>query len=361
MQRHWLQSEQGVKGRGAASALPHRFESTKREPEDDGWPRDDDALQVHTATTVEAIGAGRILTRNASPDIPFELSINPYRGCEHGCIYCYARPTHSYLNLSPGLDFETRLFAKMDAPAALRAALASPRYQPRSLCVGSATDAYQPVERRLRITRGLLEVLAEARHPFLLITKSSAVERDLDLLGALGSLASVQITLTTLDPELARRLEPRATAPARRLQSIRRLAQAGVRVGVSVSPTIPFVTEPELERILAAACDAGARQAFTIPLRLPWEVAPLFEDWLRRHLPERAERVMARLRDLRGGKLNDARFGSRFQGEGVWAELLRQRFRKACARLGLQVRAVEPDFSQFRRPVLDAPAQGSLF
>lgn len=352
MRTVWLQSETTIKGRGAATPLPHRFEQLQRLPEDDGWPGDDEALVEQPGTRVEPIAAGQILSRNDSPDIPFEQAVNPYRGCEHGCIYCYARPTHSYLNLSPGLDFETRLFAKIDAAEALRRALSSSRYVPRSLCIGSATDAYQPVERRLRITRGLIEVLADARHPFLLITKSSAVERDVDLLAPLAALGlvNVQITLTTLDPELARRLEPRASSPARRLQTLRRLSEAGVAVGVSVSPTIPFVNEPELEHILAAAAEAGARQAWTIPLRLPWEVAPLFQDWLQRHLPDRAERVLARVRDLRGGHLNDSRFGSRFRGEGVWAELLRQRFDKACGRLGLERRSQPMDFSRFRAP-----------
>lgn len=361
MRTVWLQSETTIKGRGAATPFPHRFESLQREVQDDGWPRDDEPSVAHPPTQVELVQAGQILSRNHSPDIPFELAINPYRGCEHGCIYCYARPTHSYLNLSPGLDFETRLFAKMDAPQALRTALASQRYMPRSLCIGSATDAYQPIERRLRLTRGLIEVLAECRHPFLLITKSSAVERDVNLLASMAEFVSVQITLTTLDPELARRLEPRASSPQRRLLTIRRLTEAGLAVGVSVSPIIPFVNEPELERILGAAREAGAVEAWTIPLRLPWEVAPLFEDWLRRHLPDRADRVLARLRDLRGGRLNDARFGSRFRGEGIWADLLRQRFDKACGRLGLSRRGREPDFSQFRRPAAGVSAQAELF
>ncbi len=362
---HW-QALSGPKGRGSPQPLAHRFENLQRDPLDDGWPRDDEAIADSVATELREHRGGQILTRNSSPDIGFEQSLNPYRGCEHGCVYCYARPTHSYLDLSPGLDFETRLLAKIDAPELLRKAIASSRYQPASLCIGTATDCYQPVERRLRLTRDCIAVLAEAGHPFSLVTKSSAVERDLDLLAPIADLVLVHITITTLDAELARRLEPRATAPARRLQTIRRLTEAGLRVGVSVSPTIPFVNEPELEGILAAAREAGACRASSIPLRLPWEVAPLFEDWLRRHLPDRAERVLARVREMRGGRLNDARFGSRFRGEGVWAELRAQRFHKACARLGLAREPFVYDFSRFRRqggggPERAESAQASLF
>lgn len=351
---------QGPKGRGTPQLLPNRFQRLDRDLTDDGWPSDDQAIAETVATEVQAHRGGQILTRNQSPDIGFEQSLNPYRGCEHGCIYCYARPTHSYLDLSPGLDFETRLVAKMDAAELLRKAIASPRYQPASLSIGTATDAYQPIERRLRLTRDCIAVLVEARHPFSLVTKSSAIERDLDLLAPIADLVLVHITITTLDPELARRLEPRATAPARRLQTIRRLTDAGLRVGVSVSPTIPFVNEPELEAILEAGRDAGASRASSIPLRLPWEVAPLFEDWLRRYLPERAERVLARVREMRGGKLNDARFGSRFRGEGEWAELRAQRFHKACARLGLGREPFVYDFGRFRPPRADT-AQAELF
>ncbi len=350
-----------IKGRAAVAATPNRFAGDLRVAEDDGWPMDDEATLLSPKTVVAEQPAGQILTRNASPDIGFDLSVNPYRGCEHGCIYCYARPTHSYLDLSPGLDFETQLIAKIDAPAALRKALSSPRYRPAALCIGSATDAYQPIERQYRLTRGLIEVLAEARHPFLLITKSSAVERDLDLLAPMAAkgLVTIHLSITTLDCDLARRLEPRATAPQRRLLTIARLAKAGIPVGVSVSPTIPFLNEPELESILTAARDAGATEAFSIPLRLPWEVAPLFEDWLARHAPLKAARILARVREMRGGALNDARFGTRFTGEGVWAELLRQRFRKACVRLGLKPSRAVQDFSQFRPP--GTQGQAALF
>lgn len=264
--------------------------------------------------------------------------------------------------MSPGLDFETRIVAKVNAAERLREALSSPSYRPSYLCLGTATDAYQPVERKLGITRQIVEVLAEAQHPFSLVTKSSGVERDLDLLAPMAqrNQVSVYVSVTSLDPELARTLEPRAAAPHRRLQTIRALAEAGVPVGVSVSPLIPFLNEPELERILEAAAEAGARRAFSIPLRLPWEVNPLFQDWLLQHQPDKAARVMARLRDMRGGKDNDARFGSRMKGEGIWADLMQQRMRKACERFGFGRQRHELDFSQFRAPGLQA-GQQSLF
>lgn len=354
-----------VKGRGTAWALEHRFSATRHEAADDGWGTLDQAAQEERSAPDTRIIEERvksILTGNDSPDIGFDLSINPYRGCEHGCIYCYARPTHSYLNLSPGLDFETRIIAKVNAAERLRETLASREYTPLSLNLGSATDAYQPAERRLRITRGVIEVLAEARHAFSVITKSSLIERDLDLIAPMAAdrLAAAYVSITTLDNQLARRLEPRAAAPARRLRTIETLAKAGVPVGVSVSPVIPFLNEPELERILEAAADAGATTAFSIVLRLPWEVNPLFQQWLRQHVPERADRIMARLREMRGGRDNDARFGSRMTGQGVWAQLLRQRFEKSCARLGLNRERVELDLSGFRRPSRQ-PGQASLF
>jgi DNA repair photolyase len=354
-----------VKGRGTVWAIEHRFSSTHTEALDDGWGTLEQAAQeeqVAPGTQLIEERVRSILTGNDSPDIGFDLSINPYRGCEHGCIYCYARPTHSYLNLSPGLDFETRIIAKVNAAECLRDTLSGRDYTPLSLNIGSATDAYQPAERRLRITRGVLEVLAEAQHPFSIVTKSALIERDLDLIAPMAAqrLAAVYVSLTTLDPELARKLEPRAAAPARRLRTIETLAKAGVPVGVSVSPVIPFLNEPELERVLEAAAAAGASTAFSIVLRLPWEVNPLFQQWLQQHVPEKAERIMARLRDMRGGKDNDARFGHRMRGQGVWADLLRQRFQKACARLGLNRARVELDLSRFRRPARQ-PGQASLF
>ncbi|WP_377152732.1 PA0069 family radical SAM protein [Roseateles sp. UC29_93] len=354
-----------LKGRGSAWAMPHRFESREREQYDDGWGTlDQEALEEHIAPRTQIIEehAKKIVSGNQSPDIGFDLSINPYRGCEHGCIYCFARPTHSYLNLSPGLDFETKIIAKVNAAERLRETLASSAYRPAPLVLGTATDAYQPIERKLGITRAVVEVLTEARHPFSVVTKSSGIERDLDLIVpmALRRQVSVYLSVTSLDPALSRILEPRAASPQRRLQTIRTLAEAGVPVGVSVSPVIPFLNEPELERILEAAAEAGATKAFSIPLRLPWEVAPLFHDWLRLHQPDKAARIMARLHDMRGGKDNDPRFGTRFTGEGIWAELLQQRLRKASKRLGLGRERHQFDFSEFRPPA-KVVGQQSLF
>ncbi|MDP1533733.1 MAG: PA0069 family radical SAM protein, partial [Rubrivivax sp.] len=337
-----------IKGRGTVWAIEHRFSQRSSSEFDDGWGTLEQMAQEERsapATRIIEEQARSILSGNDSPDIGFDLSINPYRGCEHGCVYCYARPTHSYLNLSPGLDFETRIIAKVNAAERLREALSARGYTPMLLNIGSATDAYQPAERRLRITRSLIEVLAETRHPFSLITKSSLVERDLDLIAPLAAdrLAAVYVSLTTLDPALARALEPRAASPQRRLRTIETLARAGVPVGVSVSPVIPFLNEPDLEHVLEAAAAAGASTAFSIVLRLPWEVNPLFQNWLQQHVPERAARIMARVREMRGGKDNDSRFGSRMSGQGVWAQLLRQRVDKACARLGLKRRREELD------------------
>ncbi|WP_284617036.1 PA0069 family radical SAM protein [Aquabacterium humicola] len=359
-----------VKGRGTAWALAHRFNRDQREAFDDGWgtleqAASEEVLPVGTQVLEEHVKT--ILAGNDSPDIGFDLSINPYRGCEHGCIYCYARPTHSYLNLSPGIDFETRIIAKVNAAERLRQALSARAYTPLALNIGSATDCYQPVERRLGITRSVIEVLKDFNHAFSLITKSAGVERDLDLIAPMAErrLAAVYLSITSLDPALARVMEPRAAAPHRRLRAIETLAKAGVPVGVSVSPVIPFLNEPELERILEAAREAGATSAFSIVLRLPWEVNPLFQDWLQQHFPDKALRVMARLREMRGGKDNDARFGSRMTGQGLWAQLLRQRFEKACARLGYNRQRVELDLTQFRRPgpLEDdgTPRQASLF
>jgi DNA repair photolyase len=354
-----------LKGRGSTTAMAHRFESVQREQADDGWGTlEQSAVEERLAPATEIIEerAGRILSSNQSPDISFDYSINPYRGCEHGCIYCFARPTHSYLNLSPGLDFETRIVAKVNAAERLRDELSRPRYEPRSLVLGTATDAYQPVERRLGITRRVVEVLAQCQHPFSIVTKSAGVERDLDLIAPMAAqgLVSIYVSVTTLDNDLARILEPRAAAPARRLRTIGALAAAGVPVGVSISPIIPFINEPELERILDAAVAAGASSAFSIPLRLPWEVNPLFQDWLLRHFPQRAERVMARVREMRGGKDNDARFGSRMTGEGVWADLLRARLHRAARRHGLRMERRPVELGLFRRPT-PASGQASLF
>jgi DNA repair photolyase len=354
-----------VKGRGTVWAIEHRFSTDQRESFDDGWGTLEQAAreeQLKPDTQVIEEHVKSVLSSNDSPDIGFDLSINPYRGCEHGCVYCYARPTHSYLNLSPGLDFETRIVAKVNAAERLREALAKPNYVPLLLNLGSATDCYQPVERRLKITRSIIEVLSECSHAFSMFTKSAGIERDLDLIAPMAArgLVAIYITLTTLDGQLARTLEPRAAAPHRRLQTIEALAKAGVPVGVSVSPMIPFLNLHEMERILQAARDAGARSASSIVLRLPWEVSPLFQQWLKQHVPDRAERIMARVREMRGGKDNDPRFGTRMTGTGVWAQLIRQRFDKARARLGFDRTRFELDLSQFRRPSRQ-PGQASLF
>ena len=353
------------KGRGTIWAIEHRFKVHTHEAFDDGWGTLEQVAgeeRMAPGTQVLEENVRSILSSNESPDISFDLSINPYRGCEHGCIYCYARPTHGYLNLSPGLDFETRIVAKVNAAEQLRQALTARSYTPMSLNIGSVTDAYQPAERRLRITRAVIAVLKEAQHPFSIITKSSLVERDMDLIVPMAAerMAAVYVSITTLDPSLARVMEPRAAAPQRRLRTIEALARAGVPVGVSVSPVIPFLNEPELETVLTAARDAGATRAFSVVLRLPWEVNPLFQQWLEQHFPERAARVMARVREMRGGHDNDAQFGTRMTGTGLWAQLLRQRFEKCAARLGLNRERVELDLTRFRPPAADS-RQASLF
>ncbi|USX16270.1 PA0069 family radical SAM protein [Oxalobacteraceae bacterium OTU3CAMAD1] len=347
------------KGRGAVSNLQGRFEVNAREAYDDGWEREEEeASPWKTQVTDEYCKS--ILSRNASPDLPFSVSLNPYRGCEHGCIYCFARPTHSYLGLSPGMDFESKIFAKVNAPEMLRRELAKAGYEPESIALGVNTDAYQPCERERKLTRRVLEVLQECQHPVGLITKSSLIERDIDILSAMAAKrqAGVAITLTTLDPAISRTLEPRAAAPARRLRTIRTLTDAGIPVAVSVAPIIPFVTEPDIERLLEAVKEAGAVTAHYTVLRLPWEVAPLFQQWLQAHFPERAQRVMNRVREMRGGKDYDSTFGSRMKGEGVWAELIRQRFKIATERLGLSgkgSRFHSMDASQFTRPLVVPP------
>jgi DNA repair photolyase len=348
------------KGRGAVSNLAHRFEAVQRSAEPDALADDEELPPLGTTVTFEA--ARSIITRNESPDIGFDRSINPYRGCEHGCIYCYARPTHSYLNLSPGLDFETKLVAKRNAAELLSKELAAPGYTPELIMVGVNTDAYQPIERELKITRGVLEVLVAARHPFGLVTKSSLVERDLDLIATMAqsNLVSVSISITSLDSRLARILEPRAASPERRLRTVRTLAEAGVPVRVNVAPVIPFVNEPEIEAIVDAAAQAGARNAHYTVVRLPWEVSPLFEEWLRTHFPDRAQRVMNRIREMRGGKNYDARFGRRMTGEGTWAKLIEQRFALAGARHGFSDSWPSLRTDLFVRPRLPTP-QMDLF
>lgn len=341
-------------GRGApTNVTPARFALPLREADGD-WLDVQSGLDgnpvQHTTVTVEHPKS--IVTRNTSPDIPFEHSINAYRGCEHGCVYCYARPSHAFHDLSPGLDFETRLFAKPDAVALLRKALAKPGYRATTIAMGTNTDPYQPIEHDWGITRGLLELLAETGHAVSITTKSDRVVRDLDLLGPMAArgLVAVAISVTSLDPKVHRSLEPRAPAPAKRLSAISALAEAGVPVNVNVSPIIPAITDHEIEAILAAAADAGARRASYIPVRLPHEVAPLFRDWLDAHYPYRAAKVMATIQSLRGGRDNDPGFGSRMRGTGVWAELIRARFRIACKRLGLNSERLILDETQFRPP-----------
>jgi DNA repair photolyase len=321
------------KGRGATENPEGRFEAWKRDPFDDGWPEADQDGSL--TTTVHEVRSRSILTRNDSPDIPFSLSINPYAGCEHGCIYCYARPSHGYRGLSAGLDFETQLFAKVNAAELLRAELARPGYRCEVIALGANTDPYQPIEKRLRITRGIVEVLAEFRHPVAIITKSAMVERDLDLLATMARkrLAQVFLSITTLDHELARRMEPRASAPRRRLAALQALSAAGVPCGVMVAPVIPFLTDSELEAVLEAAREAGATLAGYVLLRLPFEVKDLFKAWLAEHFPLKADHVMSRVRAMRDGHENDPNFGSRMRGSGVLAELLTKRFRLACERL----------------------------
>jgi DNA repair photolyase len=352
------------KGRGALSNLAGRFETQTTEVIDDGWWQDGDSEQNSlTKTHVTHEMAKTILTRNESPDLPFSVSLNPYRGCEHGCIYCFARPSHAYLGLSPGLDFETRLFAKLNAPELLRRELAASSYIPSSIALGVNTDAYQPCERKLQLTRKVIEVLHECKHPVGLITKSTLIERDIDLLADMASqqLAVAAVTITTLDHDISRTLEPRAASPKRRLETIRRLANARIPVSVSVAPIIPFITEQELEKVLTAAIEAGATSAGYTILRLPWEVNPLFQQWLEAHFPERAKRVMNRVRDMRGGKDYDAHFGSRMRGEGLWADMIRQRFEKTLLRLGIHrsARFSTLDTSVFRKP-LSVPAKHKM-
>ena len=322
------------RGRAATGNPVNRFHSVHSEAVDDGWSGE--AEPPRLATTLGVDCSRSVISYNQSPDVPFDRSINPYRGCEHGCIYCFARPTHAWLDLSPGLDFETRLFYKPDAVEQLRSELARPSYRCAPLAVGANTDAYQPVERRLQLTRAILGVLAETAHPCVIITKSSLIERDLDVLVRLAEqgLVQVRVSLTTLDRELARRMEPRAAAPQRRLEVIRRLRAAGVPVGVLAAPVVPVLTDPELERLLATAREAGAESAGYILMRLPHEVKSLFRDWLQAHYPQRAAHVMNAVRDTRGGRENDPRFGMRQSGSGVLAAMIADRFRLAVRRLG---------------------------
>ncbi|MBU6421759.1 MAG: PA0069 family radical SAM protein [Gammaproteobacteria bacterium] len=325
------------KGRGALSNPEGRFETQHRENFDDGWDREEEPLPPFE-TTVTPEPARSIISRNQSPDIPFEQSINPYRGCEHGCIYCFARPSHAYVNLSPGLDFETKLFYKEHAAELLEQELRKPSYRPSPITLGANTDPYQPIERKLKVTRSILEVLQRFHHPVSIITKSTLVARDLDILADMArlNLASVMVSITTLDENLKRSLEPRAAGPWARLRTLRALAAQGVPVGVLNAPIIPVVNDREIEQILELAAEAGACCAGYVLLRLPYEVKDLFKEWLDAHLPERAAHVMSIIRQMRGGKDYQSGFGTRMRGTGEYAELIARRFALACRKFNLQ-------------------------
>ncbi|TNC09831.1 PA0069 family radical SAM protein [Methylobacterium terricola] len=348
------------RGRGATANPTGRFEAADREAFADGWELEEDLRPLRTEVTMER--ARSIITRNTSPDIGFDRSINPYRGCEHGCVYCFARPNHAYAGLSPGLDFETKLFAKPDAASLLERELSARGYTPRTIALGTATDPYQPIERRYRLTRGVLEVLARFRHPVGLVTKSDLVLRDLDILTpmARNGLVKVALSVTTLDPDLARRMEPRAPRPEKRLAAIRALAEAGVPVMVLVAPLIPGLNDHELENVLARAREAGASEAGGVLLRLPHELADLMRDWFAEHYPDKAGRAFSLLAQARGGKVYDATYGRRFTGTGPYADLLDQRMRVAMARLGYPAERVRLRADLFSVPV-GVGGQYSLF
>jgi len=340
------------RGRGARSNRAGRYESELREAFDDGWESLGELEPFKTQVQRET--AKSIIASNDSPDLGFDQSINPYRGCEHGCVYCYARPTHAYLGHSPGLDFETKLYAKVNAAALLERELANPRYAPKVIALGAVTDPYQPIEREHKITRGILEVLDAASHPVGIVTKSALVVRDADILTRMASrgLVKVAISLTTLDRTVARKMEPRAATPPRRLDAIRALSAAGVPVGVMVAPILPAINDSEIESILAAARDAGAREAGYVLLRLPLELKELFREWLATEFPDRASRVINILRSMHGGKDYVAAFGVRQRGAGPYAEQIGSRFRLAVKRLGLNERHLRLRTDLFRRPVL---------
>jgi DNA repair photolyase len=354
------------RGRSAVSNPDNRFADWKREAADDGWWREDEDELAPMATELIIDTAKTVISYNDSPDIPFDRSINPYRGCEHGCAYCFARPSHAYLGLSPGVDFETKLSYKPDAAILLRKELAKPNYTCASISLGINTDAWQPVERRLGVTRSILEVLAECHHPVSAITKSALILRDMDLLVPMAqkNLLHVAVSITTLDAQIARTMEPRAASPQRRLAVVRELAAAGISVTVLVAPLIPALTDHELESIMEAAAEAGATSAGYIMLRLPREVKPLFHDWLERNQPGRTEHVYSLLRQMHGGKEYDSKFGQRQRGTGPLADIIAQRYRVAARRLGLDKKSPRLDCTRFVAPKLVgmvSPAQGSLF
>jgi DNA repair photolyase len=348
------------RGRGAQSNAVGRYEPLARIAFDDGWRSLDELPAFKTTVTVDA--TRKIITRNSSPDIGFDRSINPYRGCEHGCVYCFARPTHAYLGLSPGLDFESKLFVKPEAADLLEKELASPNYSPKVIAIGTNTDPYQPIERRYKVMRRILEVLDRAGHPVGIVTKSALVLRDLDILARMAErkLAKVALSVTTLDPDLARRMEPRAATPMRRLETLRRLAQAGVPTTVMVAPIIPALNDMEIERILDAAQAAGVREAGYVLLRLPLEVRDLFNEWLKANYPGRAAHVFKLIRDMRGGKDYDSEWGKRMKGTGPYAWMIGRRFEMACEKRRLNAAKYQLSTEHFRAPKPEA-AQMSLF
>ena len=348
-------STEKVRGRGAASNPANRFEKMSYERTE--WDQPDDP-SIHTVFLRDETRS--IINYNDSPDVGFEASINPYRGCEHGCIYCFARPNHEYLGFSAGLDFETKILVKENAPELLRRELSSPRWKPQVIAISGVTDAYQPVERRLQLTRRCLQVLAEFRNPVVIITKNELVTRDIDMLSQLARFDAVLVfvSVTSLDPELARELEPRASQPNRRLAAIESLAKAGIPVGTLVAPVIPGLTDHEMPGILAAAAQAGARAAGFVPLRLPYGVGPLFEEWLALHRPLQKEKILNRVREIRGGRLNDPNFHTRMQGSGAYAHHMSELFEVSCRRAGLNSKRPRLSISAFRLP---GPAQLGLF
>lgn len=324
------------KGRAASSNMVSRFDPHTRESLDDGWGSlDEEAPPLRTEVMLDA--SRSVINYIQSPDLPFDRTLNPYRGCEHGCIYCYARPTHAYLGMSPGLDFESRLLMKADAVALLKKELAHPKYQCKPIALGMNTDGYQPIEREYQLTRQIIQVLSEANHPFSLVTKSSLVERDIDLIAPMAAkrLASIYVSITTLDRQVARRLEPRAAAPERRFETLRRLSEAGIPTGVMVAPVIPALTDCDMEQILEKAHEAGARKAGYVFLRLPHELSDLFQEWLQQYFPLKAQHVMSIVRQSRGGKDYQSEFGQRMRGEGIFADLLAHRFKLSCHKLGM--------------------------
>ncbi len=338
-------------GRGARTNATGRYEPQARVLFDDGWTREDqEPLPIRT--TVQEDATRTIIARNKSPDISFDRSINPYRGCEHGCVYCFARPTHAYLGLSPGVDFESRLFVKPDAAQLLAAELRAPSYRPKVIAMGTNTDPYQPIERNWKVTRSILQVLAEFRNPTGIVTKSTLIQRDIDILAPMAeqNLARVAVSITTLDRKLARAMEPRAATPEKRLETIRALTEAGIPTAVMTAPIIPALNDSEMENILAAAVEAGATQAGSVMLRLPLEIKDLFREWLEAHAPDKAKHVMSLVRQMRGGKDYDSEWGTRMRGTGPYARLIAEHFAIATRRLGLNKSHRPLDVSKFRRP-----------